>query len=327
LEGEGDDFLGRDLEGVGELADGDELGHADQRLLALLLLAPLLLFEIADARALFPPVHAPLAHGALDGREGARDVLRHRLLVHQRLLPLLALLALLAPPLLERNRARRGGGDGPGRNAATRNGARHRLGPHGSGNEPAGDRRRGGARGRRLRGLPARLLGRGQRLEQRSRALLRRQRRQVTAHEDVHLLEHADQLLAGDAEFRRQVMNPRRCHHPPEDATSPRASPASATPTACTAARPSPAPSRSAAGPRTTGTPRASASRSTLSRVRGLASAASTTQAKRPRCSRARTPATPSTTRRARSPKPNRRVTASVTPARGRAAEPRAPLP
>src|SRR3989441_998394 len=42
--------------------------------------------------------------------------------------------------------------------------------------------------------------------------LLRPQRRQVTAHEDVHLLEHADELLAGDAEFRRQVMNPRRCH-------------------------------------------------------------------------------------------------------------------
>src|SRR5207253_2351562 len=92
------------------------------------------------------------------------------------------------------------------------------------------------------------------------------------------------------------------------------------------AARPGPAPSRAAAGPRTTGTPRASANRSTLSRVRGLASAASTTQAKRPRCSRARTPATPGTTRRARSPKPNRRVTASVTPARGRAAGPPAPL-
>src|SRR2546422_395575 len=42
--------------------------------------------------------------------------------------------------------------------------------------------------------------------------LLRPQRRQVTAHEDVHLLEHANQLLAGDTEFRRQIMNPRRCH-------------------------------------------------------------------------------------------------------------------
>src|SRR2546422_11038239 len=72
----------------------------------------------------------------------------------------LALLPLLAPPLLERNRARRGGGDGPGRNAATRDGARHRLGPHGSGNEPAGDRWRGGALRRRLRGVLARLLRR-----------------------------------------------------------------------------------------------------------------------------------------------------------------------
>src|SRR5207244_4155944 len=92
------------------------------------------------------------------------------------------------------------------------------------------------------------------------------------------------------------------------------------------ARRPPPPPRPPAPRPRTTGPPRASASRSTFSRVRGLASAASTTQASRPRCSRARTPATPSTTRRARSPKPSSRVTASVTPARGRAAGPPAPL-
>src|SRR5207247_1449502 len=44
------------------------------------------------------------------------------------------------------------------------------------------------------------------------RHLLRLERRQVTAHEDVQLLEHAEQLLRGDAELRRQIVNPRRRH-------------------------------------------------------------------------------------------------------------------
>src|SRR5438093_93377 len=46
------------------------------------------------------------------------------------------------------------------------------------------------------------------------RHLLRLERRQVTAHEDVQLLEHAEQLLRGDAELRRQIVNPRRRHLP-----------------------------------------------------------------------------------------------------------------
>src|SRR5436309_3485659 len=78
--------------------------------------------------------------------------------------------------------------------------------------------------------------------------------------------------------------------YPSKDA-SPRASPASATPTACTGGRPSPAPNSPAPGPRTIGTPRARARRSTLSRVRPLASAASTTHRNPSRCSLARTPA------------------------------------
>src|SRR6266568_4583632 len=67
LEGEGDDLFRGHLENVGELGDRDELGHAHQRLLPLLLLAPLGLLEIAEARALLSPVHAPLADGPFDG--------------------------------------------------------------------------------------------------------------------------------------------------------------------------------------------------------------------------------------------------------------------
>src|SRR5437773_2378143 len=44
------------------------------------------------------------------------------------------------------------------------------------------------------------------------RHLLGLERRQVTAHKDVQLLEHAEQLLRGDAELRRQIVNPRRRH-------------------------------------------------------------------------------------------------------------------
>src|SRR3989475_2271281 len=46
------------------------------------------------------------------------------------------------------------------------------------------------------------------------RHLLRLERRQVTAHEDVLLLEHAEQLLRGDAKLCRQIVNPRRRHLP-----------------------------------------------------------------------------------------------------------------
>jgi hypothetical protein len=42
--------------------------------------------------------------------------------------------------------------------------------------------------------------------------LLRQERRQVAADEDVHLLQHADELLARHAEFRRQIMYA-RCRH------------------------------------------------------------------------------------------------------------------
>src|SRR2546426_2477383 len=38
------------------------------------------------------------------------------------------------------------------------------------------------------------------------------ERREVAAHEDVLLLEHAHELQRGDAEFSRQIVNPRRRH-------------------------------------------------------------------------------------------------------------------
>ena len=91
--------------------------------------------------------------------------------------------------------------------------------------------------------------------------------------------------------------------------------PASATPTACTGRRPSPAPKSSAAGPARTDTPRARARRSTFSRVRALASAASTTQESPSRCNWARTPVTPTTSRPARSPRPSSRISLPLTPA------------
>src|SRR5206468_3271632 len=61
------------------------------------------------------------------------------------------------------------------------------------------------------------------------RHLLGLERRQVAAHEDVQLLEHAHELLRGDPEFRRQVVNPRRRHlippQPPTHGPAPRLSP------------------------------------------------------------------------------------------------------
>src|SRR5207249_2465962 len=114
FEGESDDLLGWHLEDVGELGDRDELGYADQGLFALLLLTTLLLLDVAEARPLVAAVHALARDRAFDRRERARDVLRHGLLVHQRLLTLLALLSLVAPALLQRPDAGGGGRDGPG---------------------------------------------------------------------------------------------------------------------------------------------------------------------------------------------------------------------
>src|SRR6266581_2081390 len=71
LEGEPDDLLGGHLQDVGELGDRDELGHAHQRLLALLLVAPLLLLDLAEARTFLAAVRALLRHGPFDRRQGA----------------------------------------------------------------------------------------------------------------------------------------------------------------------------------------------------------------------------------------------------------------
>src|SRR5207245_4255739 len=135
LEGEAHDLLGGHLQGTRELRHRNELGDPHQRLLALLLVAPLLLFDFPEARALFAAVHAFAGDGTFDRGERARDVLRHRLLIHQRLLALLALLALLPSPLFERTRARRGRGDGArgSGHGATGRRAGHRLGADGRG--------------------------------------------------------------------------------------------------------------------------------------------------------------------------------------------------
>src|SRR5437667_97287 len=151
LEGEADDFLGGHLQDVRELGDRDELGHAHQRLLALLFVAPLLLLDLAEARPLLAPMRSLLGHRPFDRGQGARDVLGDRFLIHQRLLALLALLPFLASPLLERNRTgrRRSHGSRGSRHAAARRGTRHRLGPHRGGNHGPG---RGGCEGGRREG-------------------------------------------------------------------------------------------------------------------------------------------------------------------------------
>src|SRR3989441_6503850 len=56
----------------------------------------LLLLDLAEARTLLAAVRALLRHGPFDRRQGARDVLGHGFLIHQRFLALLALLPLLA---------------------------------------------------------------------------------------------------------------------------------------------------------------------------------------------------------------------------------------
>src|SRR6266571_8405875 len=148
----------------------------------------------------------PLRGGAFDRGERARDVLRHGLLVHQRLLTLLALLSLVAPALLQRPDPGGRGSDGPrGRgNGAARRRTRHRLGTHGSryhrprgraerrGGRRRGRRRRGGGRGRERRRLAPRLLGGGQVLEERGRALF--ERRLLLVVDRLGRLEHFARL-------------------------------------------------------------------------------------------------------------------------------------
>src|SRR5881409_2300566 len=94
------------------------------------------------------------------------------------------------------------------------------------------------------------------------RHLLGLERRQVAAHEDVQLLEHAHELLRGDPEFRRQVVNPRRRHlippQPPTHGPAPRLSPRPPGAAAGRGRRPTrgrPAPARSAPRARARGAP------------------------------------------------------------------------
>src|SRR5256886_2336255 len=319
LEGEADDLLGGYLQDVRELGDRDELGHAHQRLLALLLVAPLLLLDLAEARPFLAAVRALLRHRPFDRREGARDVLGDGFLIHQRLLALLALLPLLAPPLLQRNRARRRRGDRSGRrgHGAAGSGTRHRLGPHGGrdhgtrrggrgrGEGRGGVRRRGSGR-RRLR---SGLLGHRELLEQRRGALLERR---------LLLLVHGFGRLERLARLQLALRLDRRFGFalpPPKPQPTPPPGAPPAPPPPATGGRPTPAPTRSATGPISTGTRRARAKRSTFSRVRRLASAASTTHDSASRCSCARTPVTPITTRPPppRAPSPSSRTSRPLT--------------
>jgi hypothetical protein len=120
FERERHDLGGRHLERVGELGDRDELGHAHQRLLALALFAPALFLDLAEGGALLAAVDALLADRRLQRRERARDVLRDRFLIDERLLPLLAFLPLFATTLIERRCPRCRGGDWTRRYGATR---------------------------------------------------------------------------------------------------------------------------------------------------------------------------------------------------------------
>src|SRR5258705_16588 len=109
------------------------------------------------------------------------------------------------------------------------------------------------------------------------------QRRQVTAYEDVHLLEHAQELFRRDAELRREIVHSRLDHsilHQERTGagdTMPSANARSRTPTAITGGFPNCAPIAAAPGPGTIGTPLPDASRTPFSMARGLASSATTT--------------------------------------------------
>src|SRR5207302_1637993 len=116
----------------------------------------------------------------------------------------------------------RGGAGGPPPGAALATGLRRTgvgiTGRGGAPNEAAegrlggGDLRHAAPLGRCGRFFELALLALPARAHQRH--LLRLERRQVTAHEDVLLLEHAEQLLRGDAKLCRQIVNPRRRHLP-----------------------------------------------------------------------------------------------------------------
>jgi len=168
-------------------------------------------FCSSTSRKLAPPRAGALLPGRrpFDRRQGARDVLGDRFLIHQRLLALLALLPLLAPPLLQRNRARRAdatgrGGAGtapPGVALATGLGrtgvgimGRAEAGGEGGRGEGRGGMGRGGSGGRRLR--PG-LLGHRELLEQRRGALL--ERRLLLLVHGFGRLEH---LAALSSRFR-----------------------------------------------------------------------------------------------------------------------------
>src|SRR5207245_2858797 len=106
------------------------------------------------------------------------------------------------------NEAAEGGG-GLGRRAAAPHGPRLRRRRDRLG---GGDLRHAAPLGRCGRFLELPLLALPPRAHQRH--LLGLERRQVTTHKDVQLLEHAEQLLRGDAELRRQIVYPRRRHLP-----------------------------------------------------------------------------------------------------------------
>src|SRR5206468_4300013 len=136
------------LERARQLGDGHELRDPHQRLLALALFAPPLLLHLTERRPLLAAVHALLADRRLQRGEGARNVLRHRFLIDQRFLALLALLALFAAPVIERRRARGGRCDGPRWHATAParpppgwRATRHWAWTHGRGDERARGRR------------------------------------------------------------------------------------------------------------------------------------------------------------------------------------------
>src|SRR5919106_3997597 len=105
----------------------------------------------------------------------------------------------------------------------------------------------------------------------------------MAAHKDVHVLEHAEELLRSDAELCCQIVDSgfdHSCLHQERtvaSCTMPPANARSRTPTAITGGLPSCAPIAAARGPGSKGTPLAPASRTTFSMARGLASSATTT--------------------------------------------------
>src|SRR5262245_17105255 len=128
----------------------------------------------------------------------------------------------------------------------------------------------------------------------------------MAAHEDVHLLEHPEELFRCDTKLRREIVHSRLDHsilHQERTGagdTMPSANARSRTPIAITGGFPNWAPIAAAPGPGTIGTPLPDASRTTFSKARGLASDATTTHRHFPLCKSLRTASTPTTTRPAR---------------------------